>query len=182
MSKKIKLSRSIFAMFTSLTVSLSASCMVDGVARYDTLSVRSGPSVHNEKLAELSPFASGIHIIKCLRKSNSSPWCKIKYRSGGATIFGWVNSRYLYCPVPRPVYNFYCVDRVSRYDKLNVHSKPYASSMRVGDLSPFTTGIHVNRCITRANGSRWCKISYGTGNARLLGWVNAKFIVPCGNY
>ena len=171
-----------FSLAVLLLLSVSdASCMVDGVRYNDTLSVRSGPGVYNSKVGSLSPNAKGVHIIKCIKKRNSSPWCKISYSSYSSKITGWVNSRYLYCPRPKPYYNKFCVDRVSYDDTLNVHYKPFSYSKNVGELAPYARNIHVNKCIMHNNGSIWCKINHYSKGVSLKGWVNAKYIVPCGN-
>jgi hypothetical protein len=60
---------------------------VRGVASYDVLNVRAGPSTDHMATAALLPDAVGVRIVgECLAE-----WCPIAYRS----ITGWVNSIYL---------------------------------------------------------------------------------------
>jgi uncharacterized protein YraI len=165
--KKLLLSS---AILFGMTLTADASCQVIGVASYDTLNVRFLPSYKSKKVGELSPNARGINIIYCKRKAYSSPWCKISYYAGSAKIIGWVNSKYLYCPSV----NYYCVDGVSRYDTLAVRSYPNYQSSKVGELSPYAIGVKKIKCV-----GNWCKVSYKAGGARIIGWVNSKYLVPC---
>jgi len=162
------------AYFLSLAITstfLSASCYVTGVAPYDTLNIRIAPSHKAKKVGELAPNASGIDIIYCKRKPYSSPWCKIKYYSSSSKVVGWVNSKYLYCPT----INYYCVDGVSRYDTLAVRDHPSYRSRKIGELSPYAEGIKKIRCVRN-----WCKISYLDDGVKIIGWVNKRYLVPCG--
>jgi hypothetical protein len=60
---------------------------VRGVASYDVLNVRAGPSTDHMATAALLPDAVGVKIVgQCMAE-----WCPIAYRG----ITGWVNSIYL---------------------------------------------------------------------------------------
>jgi hypothetical protein len=60
---------------------------VRGVASYDVLNVRAGPSTDHMATAALLPDAVGVRVVgECLAE-----WCPIAYRG----ITGWVNSIYL---------------------------------------------------------------------------------------
>ena len=154
------------------TTFLTASCYVTGVPSYDTLNVRVSPSLNSKKVGELAPNAGGIEILYCKRKAYSSPWCKIRYSTSNAKIVGWVNSRFLYCPS----INYYCVDKVSRYDTLAVRSRPSYKAKKVGELAPYAEGVKKIRCK-----GHWCKVSYTINGAKIIGWVNSKYLVPCGD-
>jgi hypothetical protein len=169
-----------FTLILSLifaTTLANASCKVVGVASNDSLNVRVAPYPGAKKVGELYPYTSGINIIRCERKPYSSPWCKIKFYSDGVSISGWVNSKYLYCPT----INYYCVDGVSRYDTLSVRSNPSVYSKKVGELAPYAEGVKKIRCIKKGH-SRWCKVRYSSSGVTITGWVNSRFLVPCGEY
>jgi len=179
---KMKILLSLLLFLTLfLTENLSADCSVVGVASYDTLSVRKRPTVHSAKVGELAPYASGIQKLHCVPKRYSSSWCKIRFYDNSASLTGWVNSKFLRCSRPRHNYSneSYCVTGVAQYDTLNVRSKPYASSAKVGELYPNTENISVLRCKMRPNGSKWCKIRFYDDNSRVTGWVNAKYLYVC---
>jgi len=163
--------KSLYSLIIATGV-ISASCYVTGVPSYDTLNVRVNPYSKSKKVGELAPNAGGINIIYCKRKAYSSPWCKISYHTGSAKIVGWVNSKYLYCPS----INYYCVDNVARYDTLAVRNHPNYRSKKVGELAPYAEGVKKIRCV-----GKWCKISYTSGSAKIIGWVNSKYLVPCGD-
>jgi len=169
----------VFTLF--ITESLYADCSIVGVANYDTLSVRKQPTVHSAKVGELAPYASGIQKLRCVQKKYSSSWCKIRFYDNSASLIGWVNSKYLRCLRPRHNYSneSYCVTGVAQYDTLNVRSKPYASSAKVGELYPNTDNISILRCKMHQNGSKWCKIRFYDDNSHITGWVNAKYLYLC---
>lgn len=166
----------LITSFLSISL-LNASCSVTGVRSYDTLSVRKRPTVHSPKVGELASYANGIQKLQCINKPHSSTWCKIRFYDEGASLTGWVNSKFLYCSRPHSM--SYCVTGVPEYDTLNVRSKPYASSAKVGELYPDTGNIHIIRCKMRSNGSKWCKIRFHSSSSIVTGWVNAKYLSPC---
>ena len=72
--------------------SAPARTCVTGVARWDVLWMRSGPSVRYRRIGSLPPWACGVRIITCTRSRPYAPiWCKVTWRG----LRGWVNSRYL---------------------------------------------------------------------------------------
>ena len=176
----MKLLLSSFALiFLFLTENLIANCRVIGVPSYDTLSVRKHPSVHSAKVGALAPYATGIQKLHCIDKIHASSWCKIRFYDESASLTGWVNSKFLRCSRPKPKNVNYCVTDVPQYDTLNVRSKPYVSSTKVGELYPYTDNIHIIRCKMHPNGSKWCKIRFHGSSSIVTGWVNAKFLYPC---
>ena len=60
---------------------------VRGVAGWDMLNVRAGPSARNRVVGRLPPNAAG---IRCVGPCEGS-WCRIGWRN----VSGWVNMRYL---------------------------------------------------------------------------------------
>jgi uncharacterized protein YraI len=66
--------------------------VVAGLAAGDTLNVRTEPSTQGRVIATLQPGAR-VANLGC-RQSGSARWCQIR-TTGGVTVTGWVNGRYL---------------------------------------------------------------------------------------
>lgn len=60
---------------------------VRGVADWDMLNIRSGPSSRRQIVGAIPPHGSGVH---CLGPCSGN-WCRISWRG----IIGWTNMRYL---------------------------------------------------------------------------------------
>ncbi len=66
--------------------------VVSGLPAGDTLNVRTEPSTQGQVIAALQPGAR-VQNLGC-RQSGSARWCQIR-TTGGVTVTGWVNGRYL---------------------------------------------------------------------------------------
>jgi uncharacterized protein YraI len=66
--------------------------VVAGLAAGDTLNVRTEPSTQGQVIAALQSGAR-VQNLGC-RQSGSARWCQIR-TTGGVTLTGWVNGRYL---------------------------------------------------------------------------------------
>ena len=60
---------------------------VRGVADWDVLNIRSGPSSKRRIVGEIPPYGSGVHCLGPCRGN----WCRISWRG----IVGWVHMRHL---------------------------------------------------------------------------------------
>lgn len=66
--------------------------VVSGLASGDTLNVRTRPSTQGDVIAQLSRGAR-VQNLGC-EQSGQTRWCRIK-TTGGVSVTGWVNGRYL---------------------------------------------------------------------------------------
>ena len=91
--KKQALLGLMFTAFMTAASSMAAACAccgtyhVTGVAAWDALNIRSGPSVRYSKIGAI-PSGSG-----CVRKTRVCwrRWCKVEY----AGVTGWAHTGYL---------------------------------------------------------------------------------------
>ena len=60
---------------------------VRGVADWDVLNIRSGPSSRRRIVGEIPPYGSGVHCLGPCRGN----WCRISWRG----VIGWVHMRHL---------------------------------------------------------------------------------------
>jgi uncharacterized protein YgiM (DUF1202 family) len=60
---------------------------VRGVANWDVLNIRSGPSSKRRIIGEIPPTGTGVHCLGPCRGN----WCRISWRG----IVGWTHMRYL---------------------------------------------------------------------------------------
>ena len=68
------------------------------------------------------------------------------------------------------------VTGVASYDTLSVRVSSTSSSKKVGELASHASGINVLYCKRKSYSSPWCKISYTTATAKIVGWVNSRYL------
>ncbi len=144
----------------------SAAC-VSGVASWDVLNMRSGPSARYRIVGAIPANACGVRIYwsRC-----SGNWCKVRY----AGRRGWVNMRYIDeggdgdAP-DGGILGSACVTGVAEWDVLWMRTGPSTRYRRKGKLPAGLCGITVyNQC--RGN---WCKVASPAGH---VGWVNTRYL------
>ncbi|MCC2112703.1 MAG: SH3 domain-containing protein [Hyphomicrobiales bacterium] len=151
----------------------AAEACVTGVARWDTLNARTGPSTRNRVIFRLPSGACGVNVTGPCEGN----WCKVRFRGRS----GWVNTRYLssagyddgddgigggytedllrdgiYCPAIDP------------WDRLNVREGPGTRFAIVGSM-------RVDYCNIRGTGrclGKWCEIA----THEFTGWVNTNYL------
>ena len=155
-----------FTLPLTTTATPARAACVTGVAKWDVLWMRTGPSVRYRRILGIGPRACGVRVYwrSCVRNGR---WCKVRY----AGHVGWVNMRYIDeggdgAGALRPNA---CVRGVARWDVLWMRSGPSVRYRRVASLPPGYCGVIItNRC--RRN---WC-FAYSLEGAD--GWVNMRYI------
>lgn len=153
---------SAMALSLDATQTPAQAACVTGVASWDVLWMRAGPSVHYRRVGSIGPNACGVRVYwnSCVRGGR---WCRVRYRG----MRGWVNMRYIDAGGVAPSRG--CVVGVASWDVLWVRAGPSVRYRRVGSLPPGYCGITVSdHC--RGN---WC---YIYANSGAQGWVNMRYI------
>jgi uncharacterized protein YraI len=76
---------------TSFAQARQETYSVVGIARGETLSVRSGPGANNPVIAKLRGGATGIQVVGRVVRNANDDWAPIRFSSGK----GWVRSKFL---------------------------------------------------------------------------------------
>ena len=156
----------LFTVASPLTIKPAHAACVTGVASWDVLWMRAGPSVRYRRIGGIGPGACGVRVYwrTCVRGGR---WCKVRYR--GRT--GWVNMRYIdeggdeAGAAPANA----CVVGVPRWDVLWMRAGPSVRYRRVASLPPGYCGVIVtDNC--RGN---WCFVHSLEGAG---GWVNMRHV------
>ena len=142
-----------------------AACVI-GVADWDVLWMRAGPSVRYRRIGAIGPRACGVRVYwrRCVRGGR---WCKVRYRGR----IGWVNMRYIdeggdgAGPAPANA----CVVGVPRWDVLWMRAGPSVRYRRVASLPPRYCGV----IVTDDCRGNWC---YAHSLEGASGWVNMRYI------
>jgi hypothetical protein len=73
----------------------SLQCMVTGVAQEDVLNIRREPDPHSRKIGDIPADARPVTKLGPVRQVGGGEWWRIRYDA----VTGWVNARYLSCPL-----------------------------------------------------------------------------------
>lgn len=93
--------RSLYIVILSIIINVVSAkeiYRVNFINYDDSLSIRTGPSVRNKKIASIPYNTNQVSVIKCRKFNAYRRWCKISYfnHKTHKKIVGWVNAKYLF--------------------------------------------------------------------------------------